>query len=231
MEIKENIEKLLNAKIRETYSYGLIKDNLISFDERRILGKYLLNFNLYKIRCWTEKNVGLSGMQIYHKDRINCKEEKTIDVIKNNNIGDEEEFILGSKEMINEITLWKDDSLRGLVVKTNKGREKAFGCIGKGQSIKIDEFEERNNYLVGISLNFDKIEGIISMSFYHINKFTFYITFYLGYFWLRIKLKKKEFKNNVEENIKNLNYSDKALYKSCCLPDNQFYAIFKYIFN
>ena len=232
MENKEKLENILTNKMKETYSYGLINDNAITLDEKRIIGKNLLNYNIYKIRCWSEKNVGLSGIQIYHKDRFTSKEEITIDVIKDNNKGEEEEIILGPNEMINEINIWKDEKLRGFEVKTNKGREKIFGCIEKGEEIKLDEeFKNGDNYLLGINLNFDKIEGIISISFYHINKFTFYISFYLGYFMLRIKLKNEDFKNKIEENIKNLDYSDKILYKSCCLPDNQFFAIFKFIFN
>ena len=31
----------------------------------------------------------------------------------------------------------------------------------------------------------------------------------------------------IEEKLTNLDYSDKALYKTCCLPDNPFFSIFK----
>ena len=232
MENKEKLENILSNKMKDTYSYGLIEEKAITLDEKRIIGKNLLNYNIYKIICWTEKNVGLSGIQIYHKDRFTSKEKITIDVIKDNKKGEEQEIILGTNEMINEISIWKDDKLRGFWVKTSKGREKIFGCIEKGKEIKLDdEFENGNNYLLGFNLNFNKKEGINSISFYHINKHTFYISFYLGYFMLRVKLKKEDFKNIIEENVKNLDYSDKILYKSCCLPDNQFFAIFKYIFN
>ena len=232
MENKEKLEDILKNKMKDTYSYGLIEEKAINLDEKRIIGKSLLNYNIYKIRCWTEKNVGLSGIQIYHKDRFTSKEEITINVIKDNKKGEEEEIILAPNEMINEISIWKDDKLRGFEVKTSKGREKKFGCFEKGKEIKLDdEFENGNNYLLGVNLNFEKIEGINSISFYYINKHTFYISLYLGYFILRVKLKNKDFKNKIEKNVKNLDYSDKMLYKSCCLPDNQFFAIFKYIFN
>lgn len=225
-----NLEMKYISKIGNTSNYGIVKESITTYDEQRILGEYLLNFRIYKIRCWTEKNVGMSGIQITYKDRITSKEVKTIDVNKKD-CGEEDEIIFESSEMVNKITIWKEDSFRGFEIKTNKNREKKFGWCGEGTKVELDEdFNYGNNYLVGFYLGFQKNVGILSMGFYYINKKTFYLLLNLGIFILRVKAKKEKFKKKIEENFDSLDYSDKALFKTCCLPDNPFFEIFKYIF-
>ena len=46
---------------------------------------------------------------------------------------------------------------------------------------------------------------------------------------LRKKLKKEEYKNKIKDQLQKS--SDKAIYKACCLPDNQFFGIIKYIYE
>lgn len=224
-----NLENHYITKIENTSNYGLVKENLSFYDEQAILGEYLLYFRIYKIRCRFEKNIGLSGIQIIHKDRITSKEITTIDISKNE-YEEEDEIILDSKEMINEITLWKDDALRGFEIKTNKDRRRKFGWCGEGTKVELDEFDNGNNYLVGFFLGFHAKEGIQCMGFYYINKKNFYQLLNLGFFELRVKLKNVEFKRKIVEKINQLEYSDKVLFKACCLPDNPFYGVFKYIF-
>ena len=155
----------------------------------------------------------MSGIQIIYKDRITSKEVKTIDVNKKD-CGEEDEIIFEANEMVNKITLWKEESLRGFEIKTNKNREKKFGWCGEGTKVELDEFDYGNNYLVGFYLGFQKNVGILSMGFYYINKKTFYLLLNLGIFILRVKAKKEEFKKKIEENFNSLDYSDKALFKA-----------------
>ena len=217
-------------KIYNTSNYGLIKENTLFYDDQRILDKYILNFKLYRIRCWSVVNVGISGLEIYYKDRITSKEVKTIDAKKKEG-GDEEEqeFILESNEMINQAIIWKNDALLGFEIKTNKGREQKFGWCGEGKDVKFDEFDG-NNYICGFFCGFHKKDGVISLGFYYINKRNFYLLLYFGIIYLRIKLRKEEFKNKIDEKVNQMSYSDKTLYKTCALPNNQFHEIFKYIF-
>ena len=175
-------------------------------------------------------NVGISGLEIYYKDRITSQEVKTIDA-KKKECGDEEEqeFTLESNEMINKAIIWKNDALLGFEIKTNKGREQKFGWCGEGIDVKFDEFDG-NNYVCGFFCGFDKKDGVTSLGFYYINKRNFYLLLYFGIICLRIKLRKEEFKNKIDEKVNRMSYSDKALYKACILPNNQFHEIFKYIF-
>ena len=217
-------------KIYNTSNYGLIKENTTFYDDQRILNEYLINFKLYKIRCWSIVNVGISGLEIYYKDRITSKEVKTIEA-KKKECGDEEEqeIILESNEMIDEAIIWKNDAIIGFEIKTNKGREQKFGWCGEGTKVELDELGGIN-CVCGVFCGFHKKDGVISLGFYYINKRIFYLLLYNGFFCLRVKLRKEEFKNTIDEKKNQMSYSDKALYKACSLPNNQFYEIFKYIF-
>ena len=221
--------------IENTSNFGLIKENLQTFDERKILGKYLLNYKLQKIRCFYEKNVGICGLQISYVERMTSQEVKTIDIgkkNKNDNI-EEQEITLESNEMINKISIWLCEQFRGFEVVTNKNKKQKFGWCEENnecRKIDLDEFYLNNNLLVGFFGSFHKVEGILSMGFYFVKEKSFYLFSYDGLFRLRVKLKNEDFKKKIYENFNNLKFSDKALCKACCLPDNQFFGIIKYIF-
>ena len=221
--------------IENTSNFGLLKENTQRFDEKIILGGYILNYKINKIRCFYEKNVGICGLQIYYKERMTSQEIKTIDVGKKNlneNI-EEQEITLDSNEMINKITIWKSDQFRGFEVMTNKNKKQRFGWCEEGnecQKIDLDEFNKNNNCLIGFYGTFHKIEGILSMGFYYVQEKLFYLFSYDGLFRLRVKLKNDEFNKKILEKFDQLKYSDKVLYKACSLPNNQFFGIIKYIF-
>ena len=56
--------------IQYTLNYGLIKENVVFYDDEKILKENLFNYKLYRIKCWTEKNGGLLGLEIYYRHRI-----------------------------------------------------------------------------------------------------------------------------------------------------------------
>ena len=62
-------------------------------------------------------NLGMSGLEIYYKDRTTSKEVKTIEA-KKKEYGDEEEqeLILEYNEMINKAIKWKNDALLGFEI-------------------------------------------------------------------------------------------------------------------
>ena len=221
--------------IENTSNFGQIKENLQKFDAKYILGDYLLNYKIHKIRCLYEKNVGICSLQIFYIERMTSQEIKTIDIRKKNkneNI-EEQEIILESNEMINKVSIWLCEQFRGFEVLTNKNKRQKFGwCEESKECRKIDlnEFYQDNNYLIGFYGAFHKVEGLLSLGFYYVKEKSFYIFSYDGFFRLRVKLKNEEFRKKIFEKFDNLKYSDKVLFKACCLPDNQFFGIIKYIF-
>ena len=75
-----NLEQTFIIKIENTSNYGIINDIITNYDIKSLLGEYILNYKLYKIRCWTETNQGILGLQITYKDKITSKEILTIDI-------------------------------------------------------------------------------------------------------------------------------------------------------
>ena len=75
-----NLEQTFITKIENTSNYGIINDIITNYDIKSLLGEYILNYKLYKIRCWTETNKGISGIQITYKDKITSKEILIIDI-------------------------------------------------------------------------------------------------------------------------------------------------------
>ena len=220
--------------IQNTSPFGEIKESSSFFDEESNLGSYLINYKLHKIHCYYEKNVGISGLQVYYIERMKSQEIKTIDISKKNNTDniEEQELILESNELIDKITIYKLEQICGFEVFTNKNNKKKFGWCelndGIGNKIELAEFDG-TNCLMGFFGNFNKIEGITSLGFYYINKKAFYLFSCLGFFLLRIKLKNENFKENAIKKLDKIKYSDKAVFKTCCLPDNPFFEIIKYI--
>ena len=221
--------------IGNTSIFGEIKEINQVFDEEKILGQYLINYKLHKIICYYEKNVGISGLQVYYTERMTSQEVKTIDIIKKNipdNI-EEQELILESNEIINKITIYIFEQFRGFEVITNKNNKRKFGwceIINNDEKTKADLLEfDGSNCLLGFFGSFNKIEGITGLGFYYINTKFYHLFAYYGFFLLRIKLKKEEFKEKTLKNINKMKYSDKVLFKACCLPNNPFFEIIKYI--
>ena len=108
--------------IENTSNFGLSKENIQHFDDCKILGEYLLNYKLHKIKCFYEKNVGICGLQIFYTERMTSQEIKTIDIGKKytNESIEEQEIILDSNESINKLTVWLCTQFRGFEVMTNK---------------------------------------------------------------------------------------------------------------
>ena len=218
--------------IENTSPFGEVKEMSQPFDDENNLGSFLINYKLHKILCYYEKNVGICGLQIYYIERMKSQEIKTIDVCKKN-IGDnieEQELILESNEIIDRITIYIFEQFRGFEVITNKNNKKKFGwCeLNEGQKHELDVFDG-SNCLMGFFGNFNKIEGVTSLGFYYLNKKVFHLVSHFGFFLLRIKLKNQEFKEKILKILDKMKYSDKALFKTCCLSDNTFFEIIKYI--
>ena len=66
------------------------------------------------------------------------------------------------------------------------------------------------------------------MGCYYLDRKVFTLILYSGLFSLRIKLKDEKYKKEIDNKLKDMDYSDKALYYICLLPINQFNEIMKF---
>ena len=221
---------LINNKIVEyeaTPNYGLITEKSIILDDYDIFKEFLIGYRLYKIKCWAEIDSGIIGIQLCYKDRETNEEIISINKHKPED-SNFQEFILEPLELITGISIWKNNSLKGFEIITNKKRIKRFG-YENGEKIVPEEFEENNiNIILGFFFTYEPKIGISSMGCYYLNRKYFSIILYSGILYLRIKLKDEKYKNEILKKLKDMDISDRALYYACLLPSKQFFGIIKY---
>jgi hypothetical protein len=224
---------LIKNKIVEyeaTPNYGLITEKSIILDDCEIFKEFLIGYRLYKIKCWTENKAGIIGIQLCYKDRETNEEIISINKHRAEDTN-YQEFILEPLELITGITIWKNNSLNGFEIRTNKKRIKRFG-YDIGEKILPEEFEENNlNIILGFFFTYEPNIGISSMGCYYLNRKYFSIILYSGILYLRIRLKDEQYKNEIKKKLNDIDISDRALYYTCLLPSNHFFGIIKYTWS
>ena len=223
---------MLQFQIKETECYGLITNNCISLDDKNTFNNSLILVELYKIKCFLTKDKKIIGIITLFRDRI--KKEKNSEyqsiLIKLDNNSLEQEFIFKEKESIINITIWKEEALNGFEIVTNQNRKFLFG-LNSGNKIMLNEFASNSNKILGFYSKFDLTMGLIALGFYYVSFKEQLIFLYSGFFYLRAKLKNKDFNKHLEANISKIDYTNKAILNLCLLPKNLFVNIMKYLIN
>ena len=221
---------MIDFEIRETDCYGLITNDCISLDDKNYFNNSLILVELYKIKCFISQNDTIVGMQIVYRDR---KEKNkintyiTIDIKVNINCF-EKIFIFEQDESLINITIWKEEYLKGFEITTNKNRKQLFGSKS-GNKIMLNEFSSSNNIIVGFYTKFNRMIGLTALGLYYVSKKEYMIFLISGLFYLRAKLKNEEYYKNIENNISKIDYANKAILKLCLLPRNIFSLVIKYL--
>ena len=216
-------------QINETDCFGIITKDSISYDDIDFFGNSLILFQLYKIKCYIKGNKGIYGIQLIYKLRDNQKQYTTINVKANGELI-EQEFCLEENEMITNIIIFRKEYLQGFEIMTNYKRSYRFG-IDTGEKIMLNEFSSNKNLIIGFYLKYDKNSGVSAIGFYYINKKVYSSFLCRGFFYLRAKLKDKNYRDNINKNIAKYDYDYKALINACALPKNVFSVIMKYLIN
>ena len=214
------------VEYESTPNYGLITEKSINLDDKDIFKEFLIGYRLHKIKCWIEKSYGIIGIQLCYNDRETNEEIISIDKHRAEETT-YQEFILLPLELITGLAIWKKNSLTGFEITTNKKRVKRFG-YDDGERI-LPEFSENGlNIVIGFFFTYEPNIGVSSMGCYYLDRKVFTLILYSGLFSLRIKLKDEKYKSEIENKLKDMDYSDKALYYICLLPINQFNEIMKF---
>lgn len=217
-------------KINVISLYGFFNENSQRFDDEYIIKDKMLTCRISKILCLKSKDKNkITGLQIYYRNPEDNKIFQTINANALDPNSIEEEFILDYHEMITQFIVYKDDYLNGFQIKTNKNNEKIFGYpVGQ----KIEEFDSpKENYMIGFYCTFDKNYGVSGIGGYYLSQREYFLNFNWIYALFRLKLKNKEYKEKMEKKVKEMSYEEKAIFKLCCLPDNQYFGVFKYMFG
>ena len=215
--------------IKETDCFGLITKESISYDDTDYFGNSLILFELSKIKCYIKGNKGIIGIQLIYKNREDKKEYTSID-IKTNDKCFEQEFIFQPKEIITNVMIFRKEYLKGFEITTNLSRSYRFG-LDNGEKIMLNEFSSGKNMVIGFYSKFDYNNGITALGLYYIEKKIYSIFLSMGIFYLRAKLKNKNFCDSIKNNFANIDYESKALFQACLLPVNIFMEIMKYIIH
>ena len=221
---------LIKNKIVEyetTCNFGLVSEKSENLDDYDYFKEFLIGYHLHKIKCWSDKNNGIIGIQIVYKDRETNEEIITINKHRSED-QNYQEFILKPLELITGLTIWINKSLKGFELSTNKNRFKRFG-FDTGEKIIPEDFEDNNlNIILGFFFTCEPKMGFSSMGCYYLKRKYLSLILYSGILYLRIKLKDEKYKNEIKKKINDMDISDKALYMACLLPQNHFIGIIKY---
>jgi hypothetical protein len=199
------------------------------FDIQDILGNKLLEHRLTKIKCFLKPNKSIYGIQFIYRNINDCAETAFIDFKTQDNDLIEQEMDLNNEDIV-DLRVWVDQEVKliGFEVKTSKNRIQKFGYGDDTQLIKISDFENLDQIIVGFGCCADDTDGITSIYAYYISKKKYISIIYSRIFALRIKNKDPQYKEKVENKLKKMDEKYKILYRICKLPDNQFFSIIKY---
>ena len=208
--------------------YGLDNgDSSNAYDTLTEIGDDILYYRLSKIKCQLKSNKEIIGVQFIYINRNDNKESALIDVQPYDKYDFEQTFELEPIENIVDVRVWLTDKLVGFEVVTNTNKIKIFG-YQEGDAININGLEEHENFVIGFGIKADKKIGVTGIYVYYLDSKTYNIVVYSGIFYLRLRLKNKEFREKILKKLDNLEENLKILYRVCTLPDNLFFNIAKH---
>ena len=211
--------------------YGWVYQDSKSFDDmQNIFKEKYLQQKIIKLKIWSGKKDGsdvIYGIQAFYKN-INTGKLTITDEYKGDGFQTVEEFNIKSNEYLNKFYVRFDTELITRVgFETNKGNKFIVGD-GKGED-KYIKINDGNNIIITIYGCYNKYLEAIGVGYVERNWYLKKMCF--GYFELRFKFKKDEnFKNEWLKKYDNLNLFEKALLKTCILPDAAFTQIIRFCF-
>ena len=208
--------------------YGWVYQDSKSFDDLQdILKGDYLKYKLVKLKIWSgqkDNSDVLYGIQAFYKNYTTGKIIESPEY-KGEGFTKVEEFDIQSNEYLSNFNVRFDTEITRVAFKTNKDREFVVGN-GKGDD-KYVPLNKSKNIIVCIYGAYSKYLDAIGVGFVERDWYMKRMCF--GYFELRYKLKKDEdFKKEWYEKINNLDNFQKALLKTCSLPDAPFTEIIKF---
>ena len=215
-----------------TPKYGYCPLNSKTFDDHPLLGEEYYKYKPERIKIWTSSKGKISGIQTFFKniidsDTINSGENKGSDSL------DFTEFIINTNEYLNNCEIWEDnDSITCIVLMTNKGSTFSVGKK-KGHKRLINhliESKKRKKEKIIISFfgNYDTIMNGFGLHLMDKNQYLGILL--TGYFELKYKLQKKEYKEHILNEMENKKFDkqEETIIKTCLMPSAPFNYIMKF---
>ena len=210
--------------------YGWVYQESKSFDDLEdILKENYLKFKLIKLKIWSgqkDESDVLYGIQAFYKNYTTGNIIESPEY-KGEGFTKVEEFDIQPSEYLCKFYVRFDTEITRVAFKTSKDREFIVGN-GKGDD-KYVSLNEDKNIIISIYGAYNKYLDAVGVGYvkrdWYMKKLCF------GYFELRYKLRKdEEFKKEWTDKMDSLDTFQKALLKTCTLPDAAFTEIIKFCF-
>lgn len=233
-------QQLINVTLEYGQGYDEVegKDTTLRtkiYDVTSTVKDKILDYHLHKIVYTLNANQTIQSLKFLYKDRYNGSIKTLLDTtegVKGNEIEEEIEF--SDLEEITQVFFYvsKEERLVSICIETNHGKTKYIGDSSKGELIKDDDLDTKNNVVVGFGVNANKKFGVTSMFCYILDKNKYGIFQYSGLLQLRAKLKaNKDFRANLESKKDSLNENQKLLLNTCDLADAAFFPVVSYVMS
>ena len=208
--------------------YGAVYQNSIFFDDMgdKFKKDYILN-KIVKLRIWSGQKNGCNivyGIQVSYKN-ISTGEIISTNEYKGAGFEKVEDFEISGNEYLNKFNVRFDKEITQVGFETSKGKKILVGSEkGDANPVKLNN---GNNIIVSLYGNYNECLESIGVGYVDRNWYVRKMCF--GYFELRYLLKKDEnFKKQWIEKMDSLDNFQKAMIKTCTLPDSAFSVIAKF---
>ena len=226
---RNKIVEAIMERIKCTAFFGFVcPDETRRFDDSDYLTKEkLFQYKLSEIKFFLGQKNGkesILGLQTTYT-------KKTGEKIVNEEARDKAEkeldikiFEIPSNDYICNLFLKTgDERITQIKLVTKKGKEFVVGC-DEGEERILDYINDNKEHIIlAFFGGYRKVLEALSAIYIPIED---YLVNSRGYFELKIKMKKKDFKDNI--NLNKLKHSDQVLFRVCNLPDKFFNKIIKY---
>lgn len=210
-------------------NYGCIYRNAKHFNDIVFLGENYLNYKIQKIKIWSgekDSNKIIKGIQVWYKNLLDGNIITPGEFKGDNQFLNADELEIKSNEYLNTFNIRVDNEVTQLELGTNKNNKISVG--GTTGEEKYIPFNGGDNVFIFFYGSYE--DALNSLGVGYIHKKDYMAIFFFGYFQLRYKLKNDEkFKKEWIEKENTLKEEDKALLKTCLLPDTSFNEIIKFV--
>ena len=216
--------------IEYTCNYGSDLEEATQYDINDIIKKKFMDYKLSKINCHIKSEQGIYGIQFFYKNRNDGKEVCLIDIKPKEKDTFEQSFDLCGEDIIN-MKVWIDQiniDLLGFEIITNKNRTKKFGYGNVEQMVKVNDFRDLNNMIMGFSVYINENNKITSIYAYYMSKNEYFWHKYDGIFSLKRKLTNQNYSEKIKKKVNGMSRENQILYRICKLPQNLFFNVIKY---
>lgn len=212
-----------------TPKYGQIPLNSKAFDDHSLLGEDFYKYKPEKIKFWLDNKERISGIQTFFKniidsETINSGENKGLDSLNY------KEFTIDPNEYLNRCEIWtNNESVTYIFLATNKNNKFFVGKqIGTMNIINQLSESKKEKIIISFFGSYDRLMN--GFGLHLMDKSQFLSILFTGYFELKHKLQKEEYKNEILNKMNNNNYNkqDETIIRTCLLPSPAFNVIMKF---